>query len=242
MIALNLLPDVKKEYLRSQRLKRLFVTLALLISGASILVVLIFGSVLIGQNKHISDIDDDIAKYSDTLKAEEDLGKILTVQNQLNQLPQLHEGKPAVNRLFGYLKLLVPDDVRLTSTDFDFSGDYTAEVKGFGEDFPAVNKFADTLKNAEFRYSRPASENEEIQIQSLKPFSAVTLSSISPDEDQGAENKANFKIELIFDQTIFDNTLVSYSLKVPNIVSSPSTTERPAPLFDQQPLDEETQP
>lgn len=239
MIALNLLPDVKKEYLRSQRLKRLFVTLALLISGASVLMVLIFGSVLLGQNKHMSDIDKDIAKYNDTLKAEEDLGKILTVQNQLNQLSQLHDAKPAVNRLFGYLKLLVPDDVSLTSIDLDLSDNYTVELKGFGDDFPAVNKFADTLKNAEFTYNK--SENEAAP-QSLKPFSAVTLSSISPDEDRGAQNKANFKIELIFDQTIFDNTLVGYSLEVPNIVSSPSTTERPAPLFDQQPLDEEAQP
>src|SRR4051794_9960581 len=103
MIQLNLLPDVKLEYIKAQRSRRLVITTSLLISaGAIILLVLLF-SVSSLQKKHISDLSKSISKQTTELQQKPQINKILTVQNQLGSLTALHAAKPAAARLVDYL-------------------------------------------------------------------------------------------------------------------------------------------
>jgi hypothetical protein len=222
MISLNLLPDVKKEYLKSQRTKRLFIVLSVLISVVSIGLVVLMGAFVVGQRVHLGNVQGDIDKAIEQVQSEQDIDKVLTIQKQLDQLNALHDKKYATTRLFEYIKVLVSNDISLNSFELD-NGDTSVVIKGFGKDFPSVNTFSDTLKNAEFSYK----SGEEIQ--TLKPFSGVTLSSISPED----EEETVFDIKMLFDPIIFNNTLEQVKLTVPNITSSPSVTERPGSLFEQ---------
>ncbi len=226
MITLNLLPDIKKEYMKAKRTKRLFVTIALFVSAGSIAAVVLMAMYVLGvQTLQVSNsqgsIDDSIA----TLTGTEDLDKMVTVQNQLDALPPLHQGTVVASRLFDDLIVLVPNEVSLNSIAIDYTK-YTIEMKGQGSDFKSVNTFVDTLKNASFVYD----DND----QSALAFSSVVLGSIGKSDDS-----TSFKITLVFDPLIFDTNITGLKLSVPNITSTRSQTEKPKSLFDAEEVEEE---
>jgi ABC-type lipoprotein release transport system permease subunit len=81
MIQLNLLPDVKIEYLRTNRNKRLVIGISLIVIVASIGILLLLASIVYGfQKKNLSDLNKDIATYNKQLKDTPELDKVLTIQ------------------------------------------------------------------------------------------------------------------------------------------------------------------
>jgi hypothetical protein len=81
MIQFNLLPDVKLEFVRAQRVKHAVVSGAVIASGAAFLIfLLLFIAVHVVQTKMIHDQTADIKKYSEEIKNTPDLEKILTIQ------------------------------------------------------------------------------------------------------------------------------------------------------------------
>lgn len=220
MITLNLLPDIKKDYLKSQRTKRLFILSAFTVSAAVVGVAVLLGLFVFGaQNLHKSRVQSDIDNALSTLQSQEDLEKIVTIQKQLESLPELHDKKPVANRLFGYLATVVPANIALTEIEVAFDDDNEMTISGKGEDPKAVNVFVDTLKNATFTYN----ENE-----TTNPFTEVILESVSIDEEDGT----NYEITLLFDYILFDNTISGGELTVPKITTTTSVQQRPA-LFQE---------
>lgn len=219
MITLNLLPDIKKDYLKAKRTKRMFMTIAFFMSTGAIASVVLMSMYVFGvQNLLITSDQHSIDDSIKTLTSVEDLDKIVSVQNQLRALPGLHEDKPAATKLFGYLATITPNSVSLNSINIKFE-DNVIEAKGIGEDFKAVNTFVDTLKNANYTYK----DGPESQL----AFSNVVLDTIGVNKDE-----SSFKVLFEFEPDIFDNNLEGLKLTVPNITSTRSETEKPKSLFD----------
>lgn len=222
MTQLNLLPDVKLEYLRSTRQKRLVIGVSLLVAAGSLAVVLILaGVVYVVQRKSINDLNSDIATYNKQLKDTPDLDKVLTVQNQLNSLPGLHDQKPVVSRLFGYLTQLTPTAASISQYDIDYAQNLMT-IAGSAKSLDVANTFIDTLKFTEFKQG--ASSDQQ------KPaFSNVVMSQFNRNT-----SGATYTITLNYDPAIFDSADTA-TLVVPNIISSRSVTEQPTDLFQTQP-------
>ncbi|HEY1063867.1 MAG TPA: hypothetical protein VGE30_01055, partial [Candidatus Saccharimonadales bacterium] len=109
MIQFNLLPDVKLEYMKAERTKRMVIAISTVVTIVSIaILVVLLLVVLVFQKKYMSDLSSDITGYSNDLKATPDLDKILTVQNQLDSLTGLHEKKPDTTRVFTYIEEVTP--------------------------------------------------------------------------------------------------------------------------------------
>ena len=220
MITLNLLPDIKKEYLNTQRFKRLFIVGSIVISsvfiaGAVLLALFVFGVQRLQLSNTQSEIDSSLSQ----LQSVQDLDKIVTIQKQLEVLPGLHNDKPAANRLFGYLSTLVPSSVNLSKVEIMFDADTLGgELSGSAPSPKDVNIFVDTLKNAEFTYTGADAP--------IKPFYSVVLADPIVEADE-----VTYKISIKFDALLFDNTLQGAKLSVPNITTSNSVTERPS-LFE----------
>lgn len=224
MIQINLLPDVKRDFLRKQRFKRLFGVMAFFVCAIAItILVALTGYVYVVQNPHVSNVQDDIDTGLNTLQNIEDLDKILTVQNQLQALPGLHDDKLISSRLFDYLSVLVPERVALNAFELA-SDDSRILVKGAGDDFKAINVFADTLKNAEFITADDA--------EGVRAFKNVVLDTIGQGDDS-----ASFTIEMEYDEVIFSATADEPKMRVPNIISTRSSTESPKALFEPAPAD-----
>lgn len=221
MIQFNLLPDIKLEYIKAKRTKRTVVVIASTVTGLSFAIfLLLFITVNVLQKKHISDLTNDINSKVSELESIEDLDKILTVQNQLNNLTGLHEQKPVATRLFTYLPQLVPEQASLTDLNLSFE-ESLIEFSGDADSLTTVNKFVDTLKFTEYT----------IDEQKTPAFSDVVLADFS-----ATEGGVSFDIELKFDPYIF-NSANSVTLTVPNIISTRSETEKPSEDIFSEPLE-----
>lgn len=191
MIQFNLLPDVKKEYVKAKRTKRLIMSAATLASAGAIgVTVLMFTFVHVAQKKHISDLTKDIESRATEIKSTPDLEKILTVQNQLSLLPGLHQGKPETSRLFNYLSFVSPSAVRFANVDLD-NELMTIQILGSADSIATVNKLVNNFKVATFTTG---------EIQDEAPLFSEVSTTLSGD-DTGAE----FTINMKFDPVIFNN-------------------------------------
>lgn len=214
MIQFNLLPDVKQAFIKAQRVKRLVIVVSIAVAGFTMVVtLLLFMVVNVYQKKQMDDLSKKIVRDTATLKGTEDLDKILTIQNQLNNMTALHETKPAVSRLKDYVSAVTPKDVSYAKIDMKMV-DNSMEFTGAADSLKTVNQFIDTLKFTKFKVE----DREE----SKDAFSNVVLDTFGRD-DKGA----SFKIKLNFDPVIFDNKL-KVTLNVPNTITTRSFTEKPS--------------
>jgi len=213
MIQFNLLPDVKKEYIKVRRTKRLIMVGSLSASVISIVVVLIlFAFVQGSQKSHIDNLSDDIQEEFTALKSVEDLDRILTVQNQLSTLETLHIQKPETSRLFDYLTQLIPSSVTVSTLTLDMTN-ASINMSGRADSLASINQFVDTLKFSTYTIRDQESE-------AVEPFSNV-VTRLNRDNIS-----ATYTLDLVFDPLLFDNT-VDVALSVPNIVSTRSSSNRP---------------
>lgn len=216
MIQLNLLPDVKLQYLKVRRTQRLVVSISILLIITSLFIfVLLIGTVDVFQKKNLSDLNHDISTYKSQLQNTPNLNKILTVQNQLQVLTSLHDQKPAATRLFGFLQQLTPSDASISQFNIDYTQN-TVSITGNAGSLDTVNAFTDTLKFTTYKKSDGTSANA---------FTSVVLSQFTR-----TSSGATYTITANFDPTIF-NSATNVSLTVPNIISTRSIIEQPTDLF-----------
>jgi Tfp pilus assembly protein PilN len=201
MVQFNLLPDVKLEYVKTQRTKRLLTLVSLVASAAALVILFLsFVSVDVVQKKSLSDLNKDITKYSAQLKSVPDLDKILTVQNQLGTLTSLHNQKPVTSRLFGFITQVTPSQASLNNVNLDFTTNKLT-IGGTAPSLDVVSTYTDTLKATKYKTGDSS--------MAMHAFSNVVLSSFGR-TDQGA----TFTITLDFDPAIF-NTANNVTLSVP---------------------------
>ncbi len=216
MIQFNLLPDVKIEYIRTQKTKRIIVLITTISVVLSLGILFLSFSFSAVRKQHLSNLDKDITAIRTELESDKDLGRILSVQNQLNSLPELYAGRPAADRLTGYLNQTTPSEVGLGRVSIDFTSS-TIELVGTASSLEAVNAHVDTLKFTTFK----ASEDEE----PAHAFTDVVLSRFGRDR-QGA----SFTITLSFTPDIFDASN-KVQLLVPNIITT-RTQATPTDIFN----------
>lgn len=229
MIQFNLLPDVKKKYIKAKRTKRLITSISTLTAtGAIVLVFMLFSIMQFAQKKNINDLTNDIESGIATLNSIEDLNKILTIQNQLVALPGLHESKPETSRIFRYLTQLTPTDVSIRSVIVNFENN-TIVLEGGAGSFESINRFTDTLRFAEFSSISVADEDNELNAQDQSNIVEVEKRKAFIDvatEQSRNEETATYKITATFEPEIFDNTrLVDFT--IPNTVTTRSTQGKP---------------
>ena len=224
MVQFNLLPDVKIDYMKASRTKRIVILAAIGLSALALFIfILLFLIVNVFQKQYLNDLNSDIKSKTSQLQSVNDLDKVLTVQNQLSDLTKLHESKPEASRLYDYLIKLTPNDAKISSVTVDFTGN-TMQLGGTATNIETVNKFVDTLKFTDYKQGTTQK----------KAFSAVVLTSFSLGKGTGTvAEKSSYSIDLKFDPIIFDGTK-SVELITPNIISTRSVTEKPSELFDTQ--------
>lgn len=220
MIQFNLLPSIKREYVKARRNRRLTVLAAGLVGIISLAVLaILFVSVQIVQKNYSKDLARDIKSQSKTLQGISDLNKILTIQNQLGSLTALHDQKPVTTLLFGYLKQFTPAKASIASVIINFDKQ-TVEITGSADSINTVNKFVDTLKFTDYKTEEPKQG---------KAFSLVVLADFGRD-DKGA----SYKLSMAYDNAIFSSNSKPTLIIPANKITTRSETEKPDELF--QPL------
>jgi len=222
-VQFNLLPDIKLEFNRQKRTKRLVYGVSALAAMVALaLFIISFAAVNILQKKLLDNANNDINKYTKQLQAIPNLDKVLTIQDQLNSLPDLHQQKHVSSRLFDYLPQVTPISVHIGKLNLDTAAN-TLSITGTADTVESVNKFVDTLKFTSFTTGGNSTK---------KPaFMNVILTKVDRD-DKGA----SYTIDTGFDTALFDASQ-NVSLVIPQETTTRSIINSPDPnsvLFNGQ--------
>ena len=188
MIEINLIPDVKQELLRAQRMRAAVISTSILVSiiAAGLVVALVlyvFGV----QNVRSAILDTQIKDGAAKLAKVEDLSKILTIQNQLSKVSELNANKKVDSRIFDVLAAVVPpapNDAMMTQITID-AEQGTIRLEGETKGYDSMETFKKTLDSAILTYTNPDT-NESVTVD--------LASDISVDETTYGLNKDNKQV------------------------------------------------
>ena len=230
MIQLNLLPDLKKEFIRTQKAKALVITVSIFVTlGAIAISAVLFVYVTFIQQFQVNLASDDIKKKMAELKEIPDVDKYLTVQNQLASLPGLHDAKGKYSRVFDFMGVLnpsAPNNVTLTELRVG-TEEKSITFTGTTASFQTLNTFVDTLKNAEVSF-KANGEGDKV---TERIFEQVLVQSADIVRNNNT-SLVGFTVKTTYKEAAFDARNTEVTAKVPNITTTSSVTQSPSQLFN----------
>ena len=145
MIEINLLPNVKRELLKTRVMRNRVISISFLVGGASIAAVVVLALILGSQIAAEAVQNGVIKDRNDKLMAVEDLNKVVTIQHQLTKINEQHSGKKLNSRIFDVVTAVnpvAPNNVSFSDIKVN-SGSKTITLEG-----SAVNGYSalETLK------------------------------------------------------------------------------------------------
>ncbi|HET8689826.1 MAG TPA: hypothetical protein VFL81_00065 [Candidatus Saccharimonadales bacterium] len=225
MITLNLLPDVKKEFIKAQRARATWISVAILVTmaavGVTVLVALwVYGAQNLQKSALTGAINDNEAK----LKAKQ-VDQYMTIQNQLANISNLHKQKNDFSRLLDFLPQLnpaAPNSIGLSSLDID-SSNGTIDLQGKAPNYRALTTFKDTLTNAQVSYTTDgASEPTTTPL-----FTNLAVLSSALTEDQNGAKQVSFEIKANYEPAAFVYGNKNVNVSVPNKDTTNSASNVP---------------
>lgn len=226
MIQVNLLPDVKQEFIKAQQLKHTVLVGAILISVAvAALTILFFAYVQVVQPRIQQSVQKDIDEGIQALKQKPNAQRIVTVQGVLEQIPALKDKQLVTSRTFEYLQQFTPRSVKYSRVNLNHETN-TFILSGSTVSYESAHVLANNLKSAQFTYKQ--AENE----QTIKPFSGVVFSNLGKSESSTGDNTVSFELTFQFDPLLFSPGISKQSIKV-------NASSEQMLLPEEKPFDEE---
>ena len=108
MIEINLLPNVKRELLKTRAMRNRVISISFLVGGASIAAVVVLALILGSQIAAEAVQSGVIKDRNDKLMAVEDLNKVVTIQHQLTKINEQHSGKKINSRVLDVVTAVNP--------------------------------------------------------------------------------------------------------------------------------------
>ena len=145
MIEINLLPNVKRELLKTRAMRNRVISISFLVGGVSIATVVVLALILGSQFAAEAVQNRVIKDRNDKLMAVEDLNKVVTIQNQLTKINEQHSRKKINSRIFDVVTAVNP----VTPNNVSFSDiKVNPESKTITLEGSAVNGYSalETLK------------------------------------------------------------------------------------------------
>lgn len=104
---INLVPDIKSEMLKAQKIRNLTLFALIIVCGASAGLITITGIYTAAQGAIIGAQGQNIKNLDGKIKSFSSLNDFLTVQGQLNKISELNEQKRSLSRIFSILSVLL---------------------------------------------------------------------------------------------------------------------------------------
>lgn len=231
-LQINLLPDVKKEFLHAQRQRNLVMSISIIASiaaGATILVLaLVLGGQMIQKTVLMGNIENKKSQIEEAKKTGQ-LNEYLTVQNQLSQIESLKQKQPQFSRVFSYINQINPSNVqvsalRITSANApDGAGAGAIEIQGMTNDFSTLDAYKQTLLNAQIIYAN----GEEGDVVTEKLFRSVNVGDYGSTETDSGEKKVSFTINVQYNEAAFKLGTTRITVNVPKQTTSDALRTAP---------------
>lgn len=202
MIEINLVPDVKQELIRAERVRSIVISMTILVGVATVGIVVLLGLWVFGvQTARGALSDNTIKRESTKLSSVEDLESSLTIQNQLSLLPDLHENKQVDSRVFDIITVInppAPNDISISKLTIDSEETtITLEAQAVGG-YPALEVFKKTIAATELRY-KTDDDSEEKRLLA----SSISDGERSYGEDASGRKVLRFTLTLEYPKELF---------------------------------------
>lgn len=164
MIEINLVPDVKQELLKAQRIRNGVISLAIIASIVVLGVTAVLALYVFGIQTGRGYLSDQAITTEDKkLSAVPDISNVLTLQNQLAQLSSMHDGKNITSRLFDVINTITPqDENRVTISNLVLDSDAkTVKIDAQAANgYQALDVFKKTVAATKLRYTKDGQTQE----------------------------------------------------------------------------------
>lgn len=202
MIEINLVPDIKQELIRAQRIRSTVITVSILISSISIaIVILLIMYVFTVQAVRGTLADNAIIQGSNQLASVEDLSKTLTIQNQLTKISALNNNKKIDSRIFGLLNVIVPqppNNIQISNLTIDSSKELIIIEGQAPNSYAALEVFKKTIEGAKLKYTDSNKTKQEVAL-----ASSVSTNNTSYGEDSSGTKVLRFTLSFVYTPELF---------------------------------------
>jgi hypothetical protein len=236
MIEINLVPDVKQELIKAQRVRASVISIAIIVAIASLGVIMVLALwVFVVQTARGVISDNTIKNESQKLSSVEDISNTLTIQNQLSKLSQMHENKSIDSRIFDILTTInpsAPNNVAITHLSLDSTlSTITIEAQA-ANGYPALDVFKKTINGTTFQYTQDG------QKQSVPLATGISDSDRSYGEDATGAKVLRFTLTFTYPEQLFAKTAQAATIVAPERTNvTDSFLGVPQSLFTQKASD-----
>jgi len=212
MIEINLVPDVKQELIKAQRIRSTVVSSAIFVAIVSVgIVALLAIYVFAVQTVRSAVADDAIKKGSAKLASVEDLSKTLTIQNQLTKISTLHNKSKIDSRIFDVLSAIIPpapNEVQISNLTIDASTSVITMEGQASNGYSAVEIFRKTIEGAQVKFKSNGND------QTVALASNVNTGDTSYGEDSSGAKVLRFTISFTYDEALFSPSSANASVVI----------------------------
>ena len=217
MIEINLIPDVKRELLKAQRMRATVISISIITSIAAAGIVVILLLYILGvQNVRGFVLDNSIKDGNTELQKTEDLSKMLTIQNQLEKVSSLNDQKLMSSRIFDTLSAVIPPDpngvkVSLIAIDAALG---TVRIEGQTAGYGSMEVFKKTLDSTLIEYTDPDPENGGVKTEKLTE--TISMDESGYGEDASGQRVLRFTLTIKYAKMLFSPKVadITYKLRI----------------------------
>jgi len=211
MIEVNLVPDVKQELIRAERIRAVVISTSILVGIIAIAVVVMLSVYVFGVQTVRSALDDEaIKKGSQQLSEVEDLSKVLTIQNQLTKISALNDAKKIDSRLFDMLLAILPveeNQVQVSGVSID-AATSKISIEGQTSGYDSLEIFKKTIKNAQVVYK------QDDQEQTIALASDINTADVSFGENSSGNKVLRFTMSFTYVEELFSSKIPTITFKI----------------------------
>lgn len=202
MIEINLIPNVKLELIKAQKIRSTVTAFSVLIGIVAVGVVGLMASyVYIAQAVRSNLADTNIKTENSKLASVEDLSKTVTIQNQLATITALNDNKLVSSRLFDVITAIIPpspNDVKISSISIDSTKRVVSISGQASNGYSALETFKKTVERANIKYTD--SNNKEIK---TLLASNISMSNVSYGADTSGAKVLRFDLQFNYVAELF---------------------------------------
>jgi hypothetical protein len=213
MIEINLVPDVKQELIKAQRVRSVVISTSIFAGIIALAIVGVLSAYVFGVQTVRSALSDDaIKKGGAQLANVEDLSKVLTIQNQLSKISELNSQKKIDSRVFDVLQAVIPpppNNIQVSSLVID-AANSRISLEGQTPTYDTLEVFKKTIDGAVITYKI---DDEELQTDLA---TEISTSDVSFGEDSTGAKVLRFTLSFVYPEELFSPTIPGVVVKLTN--------------------------
>ncbi len=205
MIQINLIPDVKQEFIKAQRLRATVISFSIIIAGVSVAALVLLATYVYGAQALRSSMSDSkIDELHKSLASDEDLPHVLTIQNQLSLISEMHTNKEVHSRIFDILASTnpsSPNNINITNVKVN-TGMRIIEIEAYASGgYPAAEVYEKTVERTVIRFI------EDDEAVDVPLASNITIGETSYGQDSSGVRVLRFKLSFEYSNEVFARDL-----------------------------------